>query len=407
VRKIDTNFLKHLIHKFYGYFSPTESKIRAFTSPGRINLIGEHTDYNLGFVLPAALTLSTTVLGRVRNDNLIRMIATDLEEMVEINLDNLQNYKGLKWGNYQAGVADELIKAGYKIKGCDLMFDDKVPIASGLSSSAAIEIATSIALVSLSDERYGRDKKINMTEMALISQKAEHNYVGVKCGIMDQFASAMGRKNHAIFLDCRNLSYNYVPINLSGYCLIIGNTRKKRKLDESKYNQRREECEKGLELLKRALPEINSLRDVTPSDFEMYKQLIQDENIRKRVCHVIYENQRVLDSVKALESGNLIGFGRLMNQSHNSLRDLYEVTGKELDTLADEARKVEGVLGSRMTGAGFGGCTISLVAEKNTERFISMVGRLYREKIGYDAEFYISDIGDGGRELSIPEELIL
>ncbi|NLU52270.1 MAG: galactokinase [Clostridiaceae bacterium] len=390
-----------LINKFLGYFGGSKEGIRIFTSPGRVNLIGEHTDYNGGYVFPAALTLATTVVARPRSDKKIRLIATDLEKMVEADLDNLDAYRNLKWGNYQLGVADELMKAGYRVIGCDLMYDDKVPLGSGLSSSAAIEVATAIALVSLGDERYGKGLAIDKIEMAKITQRAEHNFIGVKCGIMDQFASAMGKKDHAIFLNCRDLSYELVPIKLSGYSLIIGNTNKKRSLGEGKYNERRAECEEALEILKKAMPGITCLGDVSCENFEKYKSLIEDKTIEKRAQHVVYENQRVLDSVKALKEGDLSRFGTLMNQSHDSLRDLYEVTGKELDTLVNEARKIEGVLGSRMTGAGFGGCTVSLVRDDKIEEFISKVGIAYKEIIGYDASFYVSQIGDGGREIPL------
>ncbi len=390
-----------LIQSFLGYFGGSSEKIRIFTSPGRVNLIGEHTDYNGGFVFPAALTLSTTIIARPRKDNKIRLIANDLEFMVEAELEDLSQYKNLRWGNYQLGVADELKKAGFNIIGCDLMYDDKVPLGSGLSSSAAIEVATAIALVSLGDEAYGKTKEIDMVQMALISQKAEHNYVGVMCGIMDQFASAMGKKDHAIFLDCKDLSFELVPIKLDGYSLVIGNTNKKRSLGEGKYNERRAQCEEGLGVLNKEFPEAEFLRDISVSDYEEHKSLLTDDIIRKRIEHVIYENQRVIDSVKALKEGNLKLFGELMNQSHNSLRDLYEVTGIELDALVDEARKIEGVLGARMTGAGFGGSTVNLVANKAIDEFIEKVGKAYKERIGYEASFYISDIGDGGREVEV------
>lgn len=394
---------KNLIKEFLSYFGGDDKGIRIFTSPGRVNLIGEHTDYSGGYVFPAALTLATTVVTRPRDDRKIRLIATDLKEMVEADLDNLETYKDLKWGNYQLGVADELQKAGYNIIGCDLMYEDKVPLGSGLSSSAAIEVATAIALVSLGDPEYGRSKEIDKIEMAKISQIAEHNYVGVKCGIMDQFASAMGKKDHAIFLNCRDLSYELVPIRLSGYSLIIGNTNKKRSLGEGKYNERRAECEQGFAILKKEMPEISYLGEITVWNFENKKHLIEDDVILKRVQHVVYENHRVLESVEALKQGDLNRFGQLMNASHDSLRDLYEVTGKELDTMVNEARKVDGVLGARMTGAGFGGCTVSLVRNDMVDEFIERVGKAYREQIGYDASFYISEIGDGGRELKFKE----
>ena len=387
-----------LVKRFLEYFGGSSEGIRMFTSPGRVNLIGEHTDYNGGFVFPAALTFATTVVARPRKDRRINLIATDLETMVEADLDNLSRFKHLKWGNYQLGVADELQKAGYRLVGCDLMYDDRVPLGSGLSSSAAIEVATAITLASLGDSRFGGDKADEKIKLALISQKAEHNYVGVKCGIMDQFASAMGKKDHAIFLDCRNLSYELVPIRLFGCSLVIGNTNKKRSLGEGKYNERRAECEAGLAALKQVLPGAACLRDVSIKAFEQYKTLIRNETIRKRAEHIVYENQRVLDSVRALKAGNLSRFGMLMNKSHDSLRDLYEVTGKELDTLVDEARKMKGVLGSRMTGAGFGGCTISLVKEEAVCDFIAEVGQKYRREMGYEASFYVSDIGDGARE---------
>lgn len=390
---------KILMDKFIGYFGGNSEGLRIFSSPGRVNLIGEHTDYNGGFVFPAALTLATTIVARPRDDRKINLIATDLEKMINADLDDLQAYKNLPWGSYQLGVADELQKSGYNLRGCDLMYDDKVPLGSGLSSSAAIEVATAIALVSLGDEKFGKEKQIDSIEMAVISQKAEHNYIGVKCGIMDQFASAMGKKDFAIFLDCKDLSYELVPIKLSGYSLIIGNTNKKRSLGEGKYNERRSECEAGLEILQIVLPEATCLRDISQEEFEKHQYLIENDIVKKRVKHVVYEDQRVLDSVKALKEGDLVNFGKLMNQSHDSLRDLYEVTGIELDTLVNEARKINGVLGSRMTGAGFGGCTVSLVKNENVDEFTSSVGKAYKDKIGYGASFYVSEIGDGGREI--------
>lgn len=388
--------IRSLKETFISYFGGDTDGIRVFTAPGRVNLIGEHTDYNGGFVFPAALTMATTVLARPRRDRQINLIATDLKQMVRADLDELDRFRGLSWGNYQLGVADELQKAGYQLCGCDLLFDDRVPLGSGLSSSAAIEIATAVALVSLG----GECPEIDMVEMAKIAQAAEHHYVGVKCGIMDQFASAMGKKNMAIFLDCRDLKWEMVPLVMEGYKLIISNTNKKRSLGEGKYNERRNECEKGLSLLQKAFPEAACLRDISVDAFLQHKDLITDATVQKRVEHVIYENDRVLQSVIALKENRLDAFGRLMNASHDSLRDLYEVTGIELDTLVDEARKVDGVLGSRMTGAGFGGCTVSLVREDRVEEFIRLVGAAYEQKFGYPATFYVSKTGDGGREIT-------
>lgn len=391
--------MKDLKQKFVEIYGGDENGLRVFASPGRVNLIGEHTDYNGGYVFPAALTMSSTVIARPRNDRQINLAATDLDIRVNACLDNLEEYKDLKWGNYQLGVADELQKAGYKLTGCDMLFHDTVPLGSGLSSSAAIEIATAITLVILGNESNGISKEVDMIEMAKISQIAEHNYVGVKCGIMDQFASAMGKADHAIFLDCKDLSYKHVPLVLKGCKIVISNTKKKRSLGAVKYNERRSECEAGLEILKKALPGISCLGEVSREQFEQHKYLIADEVVRKRVEHVIYEDDRVLESVKALKNGDIIKFGKLMIESHDSLRDLYEVTGVELDTLVDEALKIDGVIGSRMTGAGFGGCTVSIVREEAVERFIEQVGENYLNKIGIKAEFYVSQIGDGGREI--------
>jgi galactokinase len=390
---------KELIQSFITYFGGESKGIRAFVSPGRVNLIGEHTDYNGGFVFPAALTMATTVLARPRSDRQINLIATDLKQMVNANLDELYKYKTLKWGNYQLGVADELQKAGYILCGCDLLYDDKVPLGSGLSSSAAIELATALALVSLGDASQGVKREIDLVEMAKISQAAEHNYIGVKCGIMDQFASAMGKKGMAIFLDCRDLTWEMVPIKMSGYKLIITNTNKKRSLGESKYDERRSECERGLVCLNKVFPKARYLREISVDDFYKYKNLIEDEIVRKRVEHIVTENERVIKSVNALKRNDLKTFGKLMNASHDSLRDLYEVTGIELDTLVMEARNIDGVLGSRMTGAGFGGCTVSLVEEDMADEFIQRVGEVYKQRIGYSASFYISETGNGSREI--------
>ena len=390
---------QEFIESFLTYFEGQSDGIRIFKSPGRVNLIGEHTDYNGGFVFPAALTMDTTVLARPRNDRQINLIATDLKQMVRANLDELDKWKHLRWGNYQLGVADELQKAGYKLCGCDLMYDDKVPLGSGLSSSAAIEIATAVALVALGDSYHGIKREIDMVDLAKIAQKAEHNYIGVKCGIMDQFASAMGKKNMAIFLDCRDLTWEMVPLVMKGYKLVIANTNIKRSLGSEKYNERRSECEKGLEQLRHIFPDASYLRDISVDNFLTYQEKISDETIRKRVAHVVYENERVIKAVEALKKDRLEEFGELMNASHDSLRDLYEVTGVELDTLVEQARKVEGVLGSRMTGAGFGGCTVNLVREDKVQEFIERVGKAYNKVIGHDASFYITEAGDGGREI--------
>lgn len=391
--------IKELKKVFIEYFGGAEEDLRVFSSPGRVNLIGEHTDYNGGYVFPAALTLSSTVIARPRRDRQVNLIATDLKLMVNASLDHLEQYKDLKWGNYQLGVADELQKAGYPLTGCDMLFHDTVPLGSGLSSSAAIEVVTALALVTLGNEEQGLEKAVDMVEMAKISQTAEHNYIGVKCGIMDQFASAMGKADHAIFLNCKNLEFRHVPLVLDGYKIVIGNTKVKRSLAGVKYNERRNECEQGLDALKSALPEAECLGDISMEQFNRHKHQITDETVRKRVEHVIAEDDRVLKSIDALQNNDILTFGKLMIASHNSLRDLYEVTGVELDTMVEEALKIEGVVGSRMTGAGFGGCTVSIVKEEAVALFIDQVGKKYNERVGLTGEFYVSEIGNGGREV--------
>lgn len=388
-----------MIDEFLKLYGGEKEDIRIFASPGRVNLIGEHTDYNGGYVFPAALTMGTTIAVRLRNDHVMRMKATDLPDLVEVDLDHTQNYKDLFWGNYQAGIADELIKAGYNVPGCDMLYDDTLPHGGGLSSSAAIEVATALTLVTLANEKKGITAPVDMIEMAKISQKAENNYAGVNCGIMDQFASAMGKKNHVIFLDCKDLSYQLIPFDIAGYKIVLANTNKKRSLATSKYNERRAECEAALAALQTVLPDKHYLGVITPDEFEAHKSVILNPVEQKRAAHVVYECDRVLKSIDALKRNDVQEFGKLMIASHNSLRDLYEVTGIELDTLVEEALKIDGTVGSRMTGAGFGGCTVSIVKEDAVDNFIQTVGSRYEEKIGYPASFYISDLGDGGREI--------
>lgn len=386
--------------QFIETFGGSDEELRVFASPGRVNLIGEHTDYNGGPVFPAALTMKTTIVARLRDDDVIRLKATDLDIVVEAKIDELEKYKGaLKWGDYQLGVALELKNAGYDIVGCDLLYHDTTPHGGGLSSSAAIEVSTALMFATFSNEKNGIDKKIDMIEMAKLGQAAEHSYIGVKCGIMDQFASAMGKANHAIYLDCATLNYELVPLELGDCCLVLSNTNKKHSLGASKYNERRGECEAGLNAMKSVLPEICQLADISPEQFEANKEVIENEVVRRRVKHVVYECDRVHKSVEALKNGDLTAFGQLMNASHDSLRYDYEVTCDELDVLAEEARRLPYVIGSRMTGAGFGGCTVSVVRKDKAQEFIDTIAPVYREKIGYDASFYITDIGDGGREI--------
>ncbi|MBO5300417.1 MAG: galactokinase [Clostridia bacterium] len=387
-----------LIAKFTEIYGGDASDVRIFSSPDRVNLIGEHTDYNGGFVFPAALTQCSTVAARKTDSGLIRVAATDLPDRVSLDIKKLGEYKDIPWGNYQAGVAYVMQQAGYDIQSCDILYHDTVPFGAGLSSSAAIEVVMSLVLATFSHEN-GATEKPNMIELAKISQKAENTYCGVNCGIMDQFASAMGRKNHAIFLDCKDLSFKYVPLELKGYKVVIGNTNKKRSLAESKYNERRAQCEEALEQLKLAYPDAECLRDITAEQFENGKALIIDDLCRMRAEHVVYECDRVLKSVEALSEGDLRAFGNLMTASHISLRDLYEVTGTHLDVMVEESLKIEGCIGSRMTGAGFGGCTVSIVADEAVDKFISEVGANYEARTGIAPSFYVSEVGDGGREI--------
>lgn len=386
--------------EFIKLYGGNEDDLRVFASPGRVNLIGEHVDYCGGPVFPAALTMKTTIVARKRNDDIIRLKATDLDIMVETTISDMTELKDkLKWGDYQIGVAVELQKAGYEICGCDLLYDDTTPHGGGLSSSAAIEISTALMFATFSNEKKGITKPVDMIEMAKLGQAAEHNFIGVNCGIMDQFASAMGKANHAIYLDCATLDYEHIPLNLGSYCLILSNTNKKHSLGSSKYNERRGECEEGLAALKTVLPDITNLSDVSVEEFENNKNVITNPIVQKRIKHVVYECDRVHKSVIALKNGDIETFGKLMNASHNSLQYDYEVSCDELDCLANNAQKLDGVLGSRMTGAGFGGCTVSIVAKDSIDNFISTLGKLYTETFGHDASFYISEIGDGGMEI--------
>ena len=387
--------LEQLKEKLIEIYGDNDREIRYFSSPGRVNLIGEHIDYNGGHVFPSALSLTSTIAIRKREDRVIRILATDLNYVVEANLDELELYKELKWGNYQLAIADELIKAGYNISGCEIIYEDKVPLGSGLSSSAAIEIVTAIGLLSING--YTMDK----VDIAKLAQKAEHNYVGVKCGIMDQFASILGKKNMAVLLNCKTLEYEHIPLKMDGYKIVIANTNKKRSLGESKYNERRAQCESALEDLKSEYRDIEFLCDLTYTEFLKSKILIKEDINSKRAMHVIRENERVIKAVNALKDGNISLFGQYMIESHNSLRDLYEVSCIELDTLVDVALLQDGVLGARMTGAGFGGCTVNIVREKDIDKFIKNVSKVYKSKIGYEASFYISEISDGGKEVYI------
>lgn len=375
----------------------SEGDIRSYFAPGRVNLIGEHTDYNGGHVFPCALTIGTYAIVRKREDRNFRFYSTNFESLgvIEASLNNLKYDKALDWTNYPLGVVWAFIEKGYPVDcGFDMLLFGNIPNGSGLSSSASVEVVTGVALRDL----FGYDD-ISMIDIALFGQYSENNFNGVNCGIMDQFAIAMGKKDQAIFLDTSDLSYTYAPIKLADEKIVIACSNKKRGLGDSKYNERRAECEEALAELQTKL-DIKALGELSEEEFEANKDLIKSEVRQRRAKHAVYENQRTLKAVDALKAGNLEEFGKLMNASHVSLRDDYEVTGIELDTLVENAWEQEGVIGSRMTGAGFGGCTVSIVKTDCVDKFIENVGKAYLEKIGYAADFYVVEIGDGGRVLA-------
>lgn len=370
--------------------------IREYFAPGRVNLIGEHTDYNGGHVFPCALTIGTYACARLREDGVLRFYSENFPEqgVLETAIDDMVYHKELSWSNYPRGVIQAAAEMGYAIdRGMDILYYGTIPNSSGLSSSASIEILTGYVLRDL----FGFD--FDGVTNALIGQRAENRFIGVNCGIMDQFAISMGRKDSAIFLDTATLQYEYAPIELSGVRIVIMNTNKKRGLGDSKYNERRAECEQALAELKKVLP-ISSLGELDEIQFEANITAISSPICRKRARHAVYENRRTLQAVAALRSGDLAGFGELMNASHISLRDEYEVTGTELDTLVSAAWQQEGVIGARMTGAGFGGCAVSLVKEECVPAFIEGVGASYLAAIGYEATFYVVEIGDGPTRIS-------
>lgn len=372
-----------------------EGEIKEYFAPGRVNLIGEHTDYNGGHVFPCALTMGTYAVARKRNDNKIRLYSMNFENLgiLESTIDDLKYNKNEDWINYPKSMVWALKEDGFNIdRGFDIVYLGTIPNGAGLSSSASIEVLTGFVLKDL----FGLD--VDMTKIALLGQKAENKYIGVNCGIMDQFIIANGKKDCAIFLDTANLEYEYAPVKLENAKIVIMNTNKKRGLGDSKYNERRAECEEALKELQQKL-DIKSLGELTEQEFEENKYLIKSEIRQKRAKHAVYENRRTVKAVEALKENKIDLFGKLMIASHNSLRDDYEVTGKELDTLVEESLKQDGVIGARMTGAGFGGCAVSIVKSDKVDDFIKNVGKGYKDKIGYNADFYAVEIGDGPRKI--------
>ena len=374
---------KKLFDMFAELFGNSEGA-RFYFSPGRVNLIGEHTDYNGGHVFPCALTLGTYGAARKREDNKIHFYSMNLNSfgVVEASLDDLTNKKEYNWANYPLGVVWAFKEKGHTItSGFDMVIWGNIPNGSGLSSSASLEVLTGVILTDLFEI-----KDLSMTDLALIGQYSENNFNGCNCGIMDQFAVAMGKKDHAIFLDTSDLSYEYAPCILDGAKIVITNSKVKHSLVDSAYNDRRNECAAALKALQSEL-DIQALGDLTPEEFEAHKSLIKDEIQLQRAKHAVYENQRTIDAVTALKAGDIERFGKLMNQSHISLRDDYDVSCEEIDILVDLAWKIPGVLGSRITGGGFGGCTVSIVKDESVDTFIETIGKTYLEKVGHEAEF--------------------
>lgn len=386
---------EEVLAKFKELFGE-EGEIGVYFAPGRVNMIGEHTDYNGGHVFPCALTIGTYGVARKRADKKLRFYSMNFETLgvIESSVEGLKPEKEADWTNYPKGVIWAFGEKGMSVDcGMDLVLFGNIPNGSGLSSSASVEVLTGFIL----RDMYGFD--VTNQDLALIGQYSENQFNGVNCGIMDQFAIAMGKAGHAIFLDTATLNYEYAPIRLEHAKIVISCSNKKRGLGDSKYNERRSECEQALAEIGEVAG-IRALGDLTEEQFEQCKNSVKDEVCRKRAKHAVYENQRTIQAVEALRQNDVALFGKLMNESHVSLRDDYEVTGAELDTLVEEAWKIEGVIGSRMTGAGFGGCTVSIVKDEAVDTFIERVGAAYREKIGYDADFYVVEIGDGPTKIA-------
>lgn len=387
--KADINFLKE---EFFRKFGDRAKDPVVFYSPGRVNLIGEHTDYNGGYVFPCALDFGTSLVARKIEKPEIRLASLNFPGDTVISVSS--SYTAIKgsWTNYPVGVINEFAKKGIAAPGLELLFYGDIPNGAGLSSSASIELVMAVAMNELTASR------LDTMELVKIGQRAENLFVGMNCGIMDQFAVAFGRKDHAINLNCDTLEYKYAPLRLGTRRLIITNTNKRRGLTDSKYNERRSECEKAVELIS-AYRRISNLSELTVNDLSLLDKCIPDEVVRRRARHVITENARTLGAINALEKDDIETFGRLMNESHDSLSTDYEVTGAELDTLVYEGRRLPGVTGTRMTGAGFGGCTVSIVEGEHAGSFIEKLGAVYTEKTGLRADFYLPGIGDGARRI--------
>jgi galactokinase len=381
-----------LLKEFYQRYGNEKVTPELYFAPGRVNLIGEHTDYNGGYVLPCAISYGTYLLVRRIDEPVVKFATTNFEFTATIPLADLHIKQPGKWINYPLAVIDQFVQLNVEMKGLELLYSGNIPNGAGLSSSASIEMVTAVALGSVFSY------EMSMVDMAKLSRRAENEFVGMNCGIMDMFAIGMGQKNGALFLNCRTYEYDVIPANVAGYTLVIMNTNKQRGLTDSKYNERVAECQSALASLS-VDGKLIDLSDLSLEEFLQKQHLIKDEVVRKRAHHVISENARVLGAVDALKHNRISEFGQLMNASHDSLRTDYEVTGFELDTIVDEARKIKGVIGARMTGAGFGGCAIALVKDEQVAEFCKVVGANYEEKTKLKPDFYIAEIGDGARKL--------
>lgn len=377
---------------FYEKYGNRNNNPVLFFSPGRVNLIGEHTDYNGGFVFPCALNYGTYLLLRKNNSNRLKFSTVNFNDDIETELKGLFVKTGKKWINYPLGILNEFIKKGVKLSGLDLLYYGDVPNGAGLSSSASIEMTTAVALNDIFSVG------LNMLDLVKLSQRAENEFVGMNCGIMDQFTAGFGMQDNAIFLNCDTLVFENVPVVLKDCSLIITNSNKRRGLTDSKYNERRAECDKAVELLSQYKP-LRNLSELSYSDIYLLDKYIDDQVIRKRARHVISENRRVIEAVKVLKDRNIERFGQLMNESHDSLKEDFEVTGVELDTLVYEGRMIPGVIGTRMTGAGFGGCTISIVRKADSSGFMTALTAAYQKKTGLTPDFYQPEIGNGARKI--------
>jgi galactokinase len=395
--------MNQLTEKFLQSFGGSSDGIRFFFAPGRVNLIGEHTDYNGGYVFPAALTFGTWALARPRHDGVYRFASCQFEGVVSTSIQNVVYKKEDDWANYPKGVLAQLLSVNTDtvnpslakvLTGADILYEGNIPNGAGLSSSASLEMVTAIAMTKLASI------DLPMIELVKLAQRAENQFVGVNCGIMDQFAVGMGKQNHAVMLQCDTLHYEYVPLHIEGYKLVITNTNKRRGLADSKYNERRRECEEGLRIIQGMNPSIQTLGDLRYEDWLKLRAAFPDGVIKNRVEHVVAEDERVIQATESLKKNELITFGELMKKSHESLRNLYEVTGFELDTLYEEAIKVEGCIGTRMTGAGFGGCNVSLIQNEQVGLFKETIIKNYQAKTGLTPSFYVCDIGDGVKEIT-------